>query len=100
MHMGYLFETVPVGDRFVLLVTHDHPHLLYVFRYAHTSKEAADECLKNAQEHFGHPAGIETDLDYNYWRLPPRWTVGDLYKLQFTQRTTQKHTWYILNPLP
>ena len=62
----------------------------YIFRYAYDTQAQAQSVLGNIRRYFGQPAGIETDLAFNYWRL-----VHDTRAWRFVQRTSQKNSWYI-----
>lgn len=77
--------------KFCCLVRHEHRN--YIFRYAYDTLDQANSVLGNIKRHFGQPAGIETDLAFNYWRYSRGVTSG----WRYIRRTTQKNSWYINN---
>lgn len=63
----------------------------YVFRYAYDTQAQAQSVLGNIKRYFGKPAGIDTDLAFNYWQFSRAITIS----WRYIRRTTQKNSWYI-----
>jgi len=86
-----VFNHCPINDHWVIFVTWNGSK--YVFRYAYDTEKQAIKVQANLKAGFGKPVDEYTDIRMNYWRYDPRKD-----NLQFVQRTTQKNSWYILQP--
>lgn len=94
-------EVRELGGKFVILCTVRNEQcgkkLFYIFRYAYDTEKRAREVRENLMKSFGKPKDIETDLAFNYWRII-RSILGAGWTPDYTQRTTQKNSWYIQDP--
>ena len=65
----------------------------YVYRYAYDEEARAKEVAANLTNGNSN-CDDETTIAFNYWR----WTLPRRAQMEYIQRTTQKHSWYISNP--